>query len=131
MRLAFVAQATYFHYCALGEPAGGVGPRFFDFYAGADPDRLGRALRAFEPDVVLVFRPEIIPAGTFDGLDAVTAGFLPEPLPRPGSPSPPDLDRRLDDLRMVDPGSFDRIVCFDPLIVPTVEEIIPVWQTHP
>src|SRR3954454_20646895 len=131
MRLAFVAQATYFHYCALEEPAGGVDPRFFDFRAGDDPDPLARALREFDPDVVLVFRPEIIPAGTFDGLDAVTAGFLTEPLPRPGSPSHPDLDRRLDDLRRVDPESFDRIVCFATLIVPTVEQGIPVWQTMP
>jgi hypothetical protein len=131
MRLAFVGQATYFHYCALEEPAGGVEPRFFDFRAGADPDPLSRALREYDPDVVLVFRPEIIPAGTFDGLDAVTAGFLTEPLPRPDSPSHPDLDRRLDDLRGVDPDSFDRIVSFDPLIVPTVEEIVPVWQTMP
>ena len=131
MRLAFVAQATYFHYCALEEPAGGVEPRFFDFRAGADPGPLAGALREFDPDVVLVFRPEIVPEGTFDGLRAVTAGFLTEPLPRPGSPSHPDLDRRLADLERVHAPSFDRIISFDPLIVPTVEQLMPVWQTHP
>jgi hypothetical protein len=131
MRLAFVAQATYFHYCALEEPAGGVEPRFFDFRAGADPEPLAGALRAYDPDVVLVFRPEIIPEGTFDGLRAVAVGFLTEPLPRDGSPSHPDLDRRLVDLQQVDPASFDRIISFDPLIVPTVEQLMPVWQTMP
>jgi hypothetical protein len=131
MRLAFVAQATYFHYCALEEPAAGVEPRFFDLGAGADAEPLRASLRAFAPDVVLVFRPEIIPAGTFDGLDAVTAGFLTEPLPRPGNSLHPDLERRLDDLREVDPGSFDRIISFDPLIVPTVEQFVPVWRTMP
>jgi hypothetical protein len=131
MRLAFVAQATYFHYCALEQPAGGVEPRFFDFRAGADPEPLARALREYAPDVVLVFRPEIIPPGTFEDLDAVTAGFLTEPLPRAGSPSHPDLDRRLGDLERVDADSFDRIISFDPLIVPTVEQILPVWQTMP
>jgi hypothetical protein len=131
MRLAFVGQSTYFHYCALEQPADDVEPRFFDFRAGADPDPLAGALRAFDPDVVLVFRPEIVPAGTFEGLGAVAAGFLTEPLPRPGSPSHPDLDRRLADLEQVDAGSFDRIIAFDPLIVPTVEQILPVWQTMP
>ena len=131
MRLAFVAQATYFHYCALEEPAGGVEPSYFDFRAGDDPDPLVRGLRDFAPDVVLAFRPEIIPAGAFHDLDALRAGFLTEPLPRPGDPSHPDLERRLDDLQRVDAANFDRIISFDPLIVPTVEEIIPVWQTMP
>jgi hypothetical protein len=131
MRLAFVAQATYFHYCALEEPAGGIEPRFFDYRFATDPGALQGVLREFAPDVVLVFRPELIPAGTFDGLDALVAGFLTEPLPRPGNPSHPDLDRRLEDLQRVDPHSFDRIISFDPLIVPTVEQIMPVWQTMP
>jgi hypothetical protein len=132
MRLAFVAQATYFHYCALEEPAGGVEPRFFDFRAGADPEPLAGALREFDPDVVLVFRPEIVPEGTFDGLRAVTAGFLTEPLPRTDAgPAHPDLERRLADLEKVHAPSFDRIVSFDPLIVPTVEKLMPVWQTMP
>jgi hypothetical protein len=131
MRLAFVGQATYFHYCALEEPAAGVEPHFFDYRFGIDPDPLAGALRELDPDVVLVFRPEIIPAGTFDRLRAVRAGFLTEPLPRPGSPSHPDLDRRLDDLGRIHSASFDRIVSFDPVIVPTVEQLVPVWRTMP
>lgn len=131
MRLAFVAQATYFHYCALEQPAGGVEPRFFDFRAGADPEPLAGALSEFDPDVVLVFRPEIVPEGTFDGLRAVTVGFLTEPLPRPSGYSHPDLERRWADLERVHPPSFDRIVSFDPLIVPTVERLLPVWKTMP
>jgi hypothetical protein len=131
MRLAFVGQATYFHYCALEEPASGVEPRFFDFRAGEDPDALLGALRGFAPDVVLAFRPEIVPAGAFRELGAIRAGLLTEPLPRPGNPSHPDLDRRLADLEQIDAENFDRIISFDPLIVPTVEELVPVWQTMP
>src|SRR5215216_1580576 len=119
MRLAFAGQATYFHYCALERPAGDLEPRFFDFRAGDDPRALRTALREFGPDVVLAFRPEIFPPGSFDGIDAVTAGFLTEPLPRPGSVSHPDLDRRLADLEQIDADAFDRIISFDPLIVPT------------
>lgn len=131
MRLAIVGQATYFHYCALQEPAGGVEPRFIDFKAGADEGALLGALEEFDPDVVVVFRPEIIPAGAFASRRAITCGFLTEPLPRPGQPSHPDLDRRFEDLQRVDPANFDRVVCFDPLITQTVEQVLPVWQTFP
>src|SRR3954464_7411825 len=98
MRLAFVAQATYFHYCVLEEPAGGVEPRFFDFRAGLDPAPLAAALRAWDADALIVLRPAIAPAGTLEGVRAVAAGFLTEPLPRPGGVSHPDLERRLVDL---------------------------------
>jgi hypothetical protein len=131
MRLAIVGQATYFHYCALEEPADGIEPRFVDFHAGADVGPLLGAIDDFDPDVVLVFRPEIIPAGAFADRRAIACGFLTEPLPRPGQPSHPDLDRRLDDLRRVDAGNFDRVVCFDPLITETVEDVLPVWRTFP
>ena len=131
MRLAIVGQATYFHYCALEEPAGGVEPRFFDFHADADPGPLLGALAEFDPDVIVVFRPEIVPPGAFAERRAITCGFLTEPLPRRGQPSHPDLERRFEDLQRVDPGNFDRIVCFDPLITGTVEEVMPVWRTFP
>jgi hypothetical protein len=131
MRLAIVGQATYFHYCALQQPAGGVEPRFVDFAAGRDPAPLLGELAEFDPDVIVVFRPEIIPPGAFADRRAITCGFLTEPLPRRRQPSHPDLDRRFEDLQRVDPDNFDRVVCFDPLITETVEQVLPVWQTFP
>jgi hypothetical protein len=131
MRLAFVGQATYFHYCALDEPADGVEPRFFDYRFGDDFTSVGGALRAWEPDAVVAFRPELLPPRALDGVRAVRIGFLTEPLPRPGGVVHPDLERRLEDLERIDPDSFDRIVCFDPLITETVERHVPVWRTQP
>jgi hypothetical protein len=131
MRLAFLGQATYFHYCALEEPAGGIEPRFFDYRFGEPFGATAAALGEWEPDVVLTFRPELLPAGALDDVAAVRLGFLTEPLPRPGQPSHPDLDRRLADLERLDPDNVDRVVCFDPLIAATVEEIVPVWRTMP
>ena len=130
-RLAFVGQREYFAYCSLEHPAGGVEPAFFDFRPDAPVAPLLTALEAFAPDVVLVFRPEIVPAGAFAGLDAVTVGYLPEPLPRPGGNGHPDLDIRMGNLRRTDPHNFDRIASFDPLVVPTVEEVVPVWRSFP
>ena len=130
-RLAFVGQREYFEYCSLERPADGVEPLFVDFKPDGARGPLEAALEAFAPDVVLVFRPELVPAGLLAQLPGVVVGYLTEPLPRPGRPSHPDLDARLENLRRLDVMSFDRIVCFDPMVVPTVAEVTPVWRSLP
>ncbi|MBI5105940.1 MAG: hypothetical protein HZB46_13350 [Solirubrobacterales bacterium] len=127
MRLAFVGQQVYFHYMALEAPTDGVEPRFVDLQAGAVREQLD----AFAPDVVVVFRPELLEPGMLADLDAVTIGFLTEPLPRPGRPSHPDLETRLGYLRAADPANFDRIVSYDPYFLETVDPIVPVWRSLP
>ena len=135
LRLAFVGQSTFFEACAL-DP--GVHrrfePRFHEFRAGADANALVTALHAFDPDVAVVFRPEIVPAGAFAGLRARTLGFLTEPLPRTANgagASHEDLERRLWELGHVDGSNFDRIVAFDPLIAATADQVLPVWRAVP
>lgn len=131
MRLTFVGQTTYFEHCSLERETDGVVPAFVDFRSGADAQRMLAALRATEPHVVFVFRPEIIPAGAFSEVDALTVGYLTEPLPRPGGKSHPDLERRLEYLRAVDRSNFDRVIAFDPYVVPTAESHLPVWRSFP
>jgi hypothetical protein len=131
LRLAFVGQTTYFAACSMQAPAGGVLPLFVEFRAGADAEKMLASLRAFDPDVVVVFRPEIIPAGAFADIAALTVGFLTEPLPRVEGGAHADLERRLEDLRAVDAQNFDRIVSFDPLMAATAEAIMPVWRSLP
>jgi hypothetical protein len=135
LRLAFVGQSTFFEACVL-EP--GVDrrlePRFHEFRAGGDADGLLAALVRFDPDVVVVFRPEIIPSGAFAGLRAVALGFLTEPLPRSANGAGvthEDLERRLWELGKVDASNFDRIVAFDPLIAETADRALPVWRAVP
>ncbi|MBX5441447.1 MAG: hypothetical protein IRZ32_07960 [Solirubrobacteraceae bacterium] len=132
LRLAFVGQQTYFEACALDERSSRVRTRYVDFREGADAEAMRAQLDRFAPHAVVVFRPEIVPAGTFDGLPALTIGFLTEPIPRSsGRKAHPDLRRRRNDLRKADPASWDRIVAFDPLIVPTADEVLPVWRALP
>jgi hypothetical protein len=127
LRVAFVGQGVFFRQCALETAAGGVEPTFLDFRAGAAPGPLLANLRELDPDVVLVFRPEIVPPGLFDVLRALTIGYLTEPLPRDGGVEHRDLKDRLWWLEQVDAGNFDRIVCFDPLIADTADGVLPVW----
>jgi len=132
LRLAFVGQQTYFEACALHERSSRAVTTYVDFREGADADAMRAALDAFAPHVVIVFRPEIVPAHAFDGLRAATVGFLTEPIPRAeGRKAHPDLRRRRADLRKADPGNFDRTVAFDPLIVATADAILPVWRALP
>ncbi len=131
LRLAFVGQRTFFEVCALGGERPDFSTRFHEFRRHGDAVALRRDLDAFDPDVVVVFRPEIVPAGTFDGLRAATLGFLTEPIPRDAAGGHHDLDRRRWELEQVDAASFDRVVSFDPLIAPTAEAILPVWRSVP
>ncbi len=135
LRLAFVGQSTFFEACALDD---GVAVRFatsfHEFRGGAEIAPLLSSLSALAPDVIVVFRPEIIPAGAFGGLRATTVGFLTEPLPRTGNgrgASHRDLERRLWELGQVDGSNFDRIVAFDPLIAETADRVLPVWRAIP
>jgi hypothetical protein len=135
MRLAFVGQSTFFEACALEASAHPrIEPRFHEFRGGGDAEALVIALAAFDPDVVVVFRPEIVPDGAFGGLRASTLGFLTEPLPRTANgagASHDDLERRLWELGHVDASNFDRIVAFDPLIAATADRVLPVWRAVP
>jgi hypothetical protein len=131
LRVAFVGQGVYFRQCALEITADGIEPFFFDFRAAAPPKPLIGALEDLDPDVVLVFRPEIVPGGLFSTLRAVTIGYLTEPLPRAGGVKHPDLHGRMWWLERVDPGNFDRIVCFDPLIADTAGSVLPIWRSLP
>jgi hypothetical protein len=129
LRVAFVGQSVYFRQCALEQPADGLDPVFLDFRAAAPPEPLLAKLEELDPDVVLVFRPEIVPLGLFDSLRALTIGYLTEPLPRDGGVDHPDLRERMWWLEQVDAGNFDRIVSFDPLIAETAASVLPVWRS--
>jgi hypothetical protein len=131
LRVAFVGQSVYFRQCVLEGPAAGLEPSFVDFREGAPPEPLLAHLQEIDPDVVLVFRPEIVPAGLLDAIRGASIGYLTEPLPRSQGDDHPDLHARMWWLKRVDPGNFDRIVSFDPLIAETAGSVLPVWRSLP
>jgi hypothetical protein len=131
MRVAFVGTRLYFEACSLTAPAGGIEPHFVDHRGGADPAPMLRRLEVLDPDVVVVFRPEIVPPGAFEGLRALTLGFNTEPLPRDGA-AHPDQVFRLSELAQTDVAQFDRIITFDPLGARAAHEHgIEVWRSLP
>ena len=132
LRLAFVGQGTYFEACVLQDGlVPGITSRFFEFRKDADFAALRAQLDLFAPHVVVVFRPEIIPAGGLAGVQAPVVGFLTEPIPRTPTGQQHDLDRRLWELQQVDASGFDRVVSFDPLITTTAASVLPIWRAVP
>jgi hypothetical protein len=132
MRLTFVGQRTYFEPCALQDPIDDVIPSFVDLRPTAPAAELRAAVEETAPDVVIAFRPDLVPAGALEGLRAVRIGWLTEPLPRPGDDDPhPDLVTRLEVLQGIDAGQWDRVVCFDPLCADTAARVIDVWRSQP
>src|SRR3954471_9366354 len=82
LRIAFVGQSTYFRATALDEQSDRIRTTYVEFREGRDADDLMAALRDHDPHVVIVFRPELIPAGLFRAQRFAALGFLTEPLPR-------------------------------------------------
>lgn len=132
-RIAFVGQRTFFEACSLDRPTPRLVPSFFELRAGGDVEAVLDRVRAFDPDVTVVFRPEIVPPGALAALGGAVLGFLTEPLPRAPGETNRDLEGRLWELRKADRGNFDRIVAFDPLVASVAEDegILPVWRALP
>jgi hypothetical protein len=131
VRTAFVGQRTYFEACSMPAAAGGVQPFYVDFRGGAETAPMLDALARIDPHVVVVFRPEIIPSGTFAQTRAPVVGFVTEPLPRPGRVNHPNLDYNLAELSRIDRSNVDRVICFDALGWETVAPLMPLWRSMP
>ena len=125
LRLAFVGQATFFEACALDERAARARDALRRVPRGRRRrrDARGRCGRS-RPHVVVVFRPEILPAGVFADLRAAVLGFLTEPIPRTrGGRATPTSSAGARSCAPMDAGNVDRLVAFDPLIAPTAEAV--------
>jgi hypothetical protein len=115
VRVAFVGQRTYIEPHVLESQAGGVTPTFHDHRDGADFDVVRKALDDERPDLVVVFRPDTVPAGALADLPAPVLGVATEPLPRAGRSSHVSLDFGLAALAGTDRGNVDRLgVCGGP-----------------
>jgi hypothetical protein len=130
-RLVFVGQELYFAGCGISTPVEGYEAAFIDFREGDDPNRMVAALKAAEPDVAFVFKPEIVPAALFTDLPFITVGYATEPLPSLTTMDHPDLVRRRENLSSLEPANFDRIIVYNPGIADSLEEVMPVWRCIP
>jgi hypothetical protein len=127
-----VGQSTFFEACVPTRDDDQVKTSFIEFRENVEPTPMRDALDRFEPDAVVVFRPEVLPPGVLQDVDAAIVGFLTEPVPRTLDGAPhPDLAKRARDLQRLDTRNVDRLVSFDPNIVPMADTVMPVWRSLP
>jgi hypothetical protein len=131
LRVAFAGQRTFVETCVPQAPVDGIVPAFVDVRPGSDPVELRHALDALRPDVVVVFRPELLPRGLLADLPAAVLGVASEPLPRAGDKSHAGLDANLAALQGADPANVDRVLCADAGAWDAVAACLPAWRCAP
>lgn len=145
-KVAFIGQANYFDFVALSTPTPAIDPIFINFAAGGAVDDLLDEIDQFDPDVVIVFGPQCIPAGALADVKAVRIGWFTEPIApitslsewdqineqtHDKTPAQTDLERRFIHASSCDVNQFDRLISHDPLQVPTLELFGPIWRSVP
>lgn len=137
-RVAFVGQANYFQSVALSAPTTAIEPFLIEYRSGDDAAAMRSKLEQISPQLIIVFRPELVPSGTLTGLDAVRLGWFTEPIEiveaeitDDATESRRDLARRYDIVAKCDSRQFDRLISYDPLLVPALEQIAPIWRSVP
>jgi hypothetical protein len=131
-RVAFVGHPSYFAPHVLSQPAGGIVPELIAFRgADDDGDTLRAALIEADPHVVVVFRPEGLPAGVMEGIDAPVLGVVTEPLPRADRNPHPNYDYNLAELKGIDRDNVDRVIVTDANSWDAAAPLVPLWRAMP
>lgn len=131
LRATFVGQRSLVEPHLMAGPADGVTPAFIDFRDGADWAPVGAALAADRPDVVVLLRPDTVPAGALAGLPVPVLGVSAEPLPDADLIQHPSLDYGLQMLRRADRANLDRVLVTDPIGFYSARTVVPTWRVHP
>jgi hypothetical protein len=129
-RVAFVGETVTFAAAVPHAPVRGIEPRLFDF-RGQEVDQLLADVLAFEPDAVVVFRPERVPSGAFSDLRAPVLGVATEALPRKDEEPQDGFEWNRAELIRANPGNLDRLLVCDPLGFDAAAEHLPAWRSRP
>lgn len=104
---------------------------FFDLRDGTDIPALLADVERSAPDVLVVFRPDLLPPGALAGYPGVVLGVAIDTLPRAGRSSHESLDYNLAMLRRTDASNIDRLLLTDPLGFESAAETLPAWRCAP
>ena len=89
------------------------------------------ALVEADPHAIVVFRPEGLPAGVMDGIDAPVLGVITEPLPRADRNPHPNYDYNLAELQGIDRTNVDRVIVADANSWDAAAPLVPLWRAMP
>lgn len=80
-----MGQSTFFEACSLEPsvaPTVGMETEFIEFRGGGEIGPVLERLEAFRPQVTVVFRPDVFPAGALHDVPGAVLGFLTEQIGR-------------------------------------------------
>lgn len=86
---------------------------------------------AGDPDVLVVFRPDLIPAGALAEYRGVVLGVSLDLLPAAGRVAHENLDYNLAMLRRADAANIDRLLVTDALGFEAAAATLPAWRSAP
>jgi len=149
LNVVLVGQPDYFEICHPGIDLDWGLISFLPFSSGGNETQLRYDLLELQPDVVIVYKPEMLQSNCLEGVNAARIGWFTEPVTRTDKASVAqnhatrqrwgegiardsnDLQRRLDNAKGVVKENYDIFVSFDPLTLPALNEFVSVEHAFP
>lgn len=132
--VVFLGQSLYFRQAGIEHNFQDVACRFVSHTHGEDPSVALKELHELNPDIVIVFRPELFAEfeSFFEG--RITVGYFTEPLPNKMTKVSEDLKARHDFLMHSFPNMvnvFDLFIGYNPIFSESLESLFPIWGYFP
>ena len=134
LSIAFLGQSLYFRQAAIENTFLDANCNFVAYTFGENPDKALMELNALDPDIVIVFRPELFEQFEEFFADRISIGYFTEPLPNKSYSKHKDLELRFNFLKNSYIGRtkvFDLFVGYNPLFGQSLESIVDIWGYFP
>ena len=132
-RLALVGPRARLQASAPRDAHPALRTRLFELAPGSDEHALRAALEAFAPHALIAFGPQAMAPALFADLPAPVVGYLVD-APPGGDGRRARAARRawIEELQVIDPAAFDRLVAVDPVVEPIADEAgLALWRSLP
>lgn len=132
MSVAFLGQRAAIEPHLPDAPTDGpIRGSFYDLRDGSDVSATLAEVERDGAQVLVVFRPDLVPAGALAGYPGVVLGVSLDLLPAPDRIAHQSLDYNLAMLRRTDPKNVDRLLVTDALGFEAAAETLPAWRSAP
>lgn len=134
LSIAFLGESLYFRQAAIENRYSDVDCKFVSFVFGENPTSAIRELVAFNPDIVIVFRPELHEHFQDFLSERVAVGYFTEPISRKINSRHQELVENGELLKksfLTQPGVFDLFVGYNPIFAKSLESLFDIWTYFP
>lgn len=134
LAIAFLGQSMYFRQAAIEHSFTDVDCHFISHSYGANPDRALGDLKAFNPDIVIVFRPELFEDFENFLSTRVAIGYFTESLPTKQYLTNQGLIDKynfLKDTFISRTKAYNLFVGYNPIFNHSLSKLVDVWSYFP